>query len=93
MRNRQQIIKSYNRAESTKKGNQHSKAAQSGADRTEMIQVGDQLDHQCGAGQFGCHFVAMTAGIAESSVRKSPLLVEDLQDVPALLDEISREAS
>ena len=80
-------------AEATKAENLLNIARATGAERTEMVHVGDQLDDQNGAEQFGCHFVAMTAGIAESSVRKSPLLVEDLQDLPALLDEISREAS
>jgi len=80
-------------AEATKAENLKSIARSTGVERTEMVHVGDQLDDQSGAEQFGCHFVAMTAGIAESSVRKSPLLVEDLQDLPALLDEISREAS
>jgi len=80
-------------AEATKAENLLSIARATGAERTEMVHVGDQLDDQSGAHQFGCHFVAMTAGIAESPVRKSPLLVEDLRDLPALLDEISREAS
>jgi len=80
-------------AEATKAENLKSIARTTGVERTEMVHVGDQLDDQSGAEQFGCHFVAMTAGITESSVRKSPLRVEDLQDLPALLDEISREAS
>ena len=80
-------------AEATKAENLKTIARSTGVERTEMVHVGDQLDDQSGAEQFGCHFVAMTAGIAESSVRKSSLLVEDLQDLPALLDEISREAS
>jgi phosphoglycolate phosphatase-like HAD superfamily hydrolase len=60
--------------------------------RTEVVHVGDQLDDQRGAHQFGCHFVAMTAGKTDSAVRTSPLLVEDLRDLPALLHGISREA-
>jgi len=80
-------------AEAAKAENLLSIARATGAERTEMVHVGDQLDDQDGAHQFGCHFVAMTAGIADSPVRKSPLLVEDLRDLPALLDEISREAS
>ena len=80
-------------AEATKAENLMNIARDSGTERTEMVHVGDQLDDQSGAEQFGCHFVAMTAGRSDSSVRKSPLLVEDLRDLPPLLDKISREAS
>ncbi len=80
-------------AEATKAENLLSIATACGADRTEMVHVGDQLDDQRGAAQFGCHFVAMTAGRADSAVRNSPLCVEDLRDLPAILDRISREAS
>ena len=80
-------------AESTKAENLQSIAAQSGVDRTEIIHVGDQLDDQGGAETFGCYFIAMTAGNAKSPVRNSPLLVEDLRDLPALLDRISMERS
>ena len=80
-------------AEATKAENLQSIARALGAACTEMVHVGDQLDDQHGAEQFGCHFVAMTAGITESPVRSYPLLVEDLRDLPALLDEIYREVS
>ncbi len=93
LRNWDHFFKAVYGAESTKTENLQSIAAQSGADRTEMIHVGDQLDDQAGAEKFGCHFVAMTAGLAESPVRNSPLLVEDLRELPALLDRISMETS
>ena len=80
-------------AEASKAENLLSIAKESGTDRTEMVHVGDQLDDQSGAELFGCHFVAMTAGRADSAVRSNPLIVEDLQNLPALLDGISREAS
>jgi len=80
-------------AESSKAENLLSIAKEFGTDRTEMVHVGDQLDDQSGAEQFGCHFVAMTAGNAKSAVRNSPLFVEDLRDLPILLDRISMETS
>ena len=80
-------------AEASKAENLLSIAKKFGTERTEMVHVGDQLDDQRGAELFGCHFVAMTAGIAKSTVRKSPQRVDDLRDLPALLDGISREAS
>ena len=93
LRNWEHFFQAVYGAESTKTENLQSIAAQSGADRTEMIHVGDQLDDQGGAEEFGCRFIAMTAGNARSPVRNSPLLVEDLRDLPALLDRISMERS
>ena len=93
LRNWDHFFQAVYGAESTKTENLQSIATQSGADRTEIIHVGDQLDDQGGAEEFGCRFIAMTAGIARSPVRNSPLLVEDLRDLPALLDRISMERS
>lgn len=93
LRNWDHFFRAVYGAESTKAENLRSIAAQSGADRTEMIHVGDQLDDQVGAEKFGCRFIAMTAGIARSPVKNSPLLVEDLRQLPALLDRISLETS
>lgn len=80
-------------SESSKAENLQSIAAQSGADRNEIVHVGDQLDDQVGAKEFGCRFVAMTAGIVKSPVRDCPLLVKDLRELPTLLDKISMETS
>jgi phosphoglycolate phosphatase-like HAD superfamily hydrolase len=93
LRNWDQYFQAAYGAEATKAENLQSIARASGSACTEMVHVGDQLDDQNGAKHFGCHFVAMTAGIAASPVRKNPLIVEDLRDLPALLDNISREAS
>ena len=92
LRNWAHLFRAVYGAEATKAENLMSIAKTSAAERHEMVHVGDQLDDQSGAEQFGCHFVAMTSGIAESAVRKNPLLVEDLRDLPALLNKISREA-
>ena len=93
LRNWDHFFHSVYGAEATKAENLLSIAKASGAECTEMVHVGDQLDDQRGAEQFGCHFVAMTAGMAKSTVRNSPLRIKDLRDLPALLDGISREAS
>lgn len=68
-------------------------ALESGAARHEMVHVGDQRDDWRGAEQFGCHFVAMAIRDCVSPVRESPLLIEDLHDLPELVKQISREAS
>ena len=93
LRNWGQYFQAAYGAEATKAENLMSIATAYRIDRTEIVHVGDQLDDQRGAAQFGCHFVAMTAGRADSAVRNSPLCIEDLRDLPALLDRISREAS
>jgi phosphoglycolate phosphatase-like HAD superfamily hydrolase len=80
-------------AEASKTDNLVSIARESGAARHEIVHVGDQPDDRRGAEQFGCHFVAMTGGRAVSTVSESPLLIEDLRELPALFIRISREAS
>jgi phosphoglycolate phosphatase-like HAD superfamily hydrolase len=80
-------------SEASKFVNLRSIALEAGADRTEMVHVGDQPDDLRGAKQFGCHFVAMVAGKAGSAIRGCPLLVEDLRELPALLTRLSRKAS
>jgi phosphoglycolate phosphatase len=68
-------------------------ALDSGTAPHEMVHVGDQRDDWQGAEQFGCHFVAMAIRDCESPVRESPLLIEDLHELPGLVAQISREAS
>jgi phosphoglycolate phosphatase-like HAD superfamily hydrolase len=80
-------------AEGSKADNLNRVALESGATRRQIVHVGDQRDDWRGAELFGCHFVAMAAKLSESTVRESPLLVEDLRDLPALITQISREAS
>ncbi|MDX2479010.1 MAG: HAD hydrolase-like protein [Desulfuromusa sp.] len=58
----------------------------------EIVHIGDQVDDQQGAEQFGCHFVAMSAGWAESHISDWPLRVEDLRELPALLTRINQES-
>lgn len=93
LRNWDHFFRAVYGAESTKAKNLMQIARTSGTDRSEMVHVGDQLDDRHGAQQFGCHFVAMTAGNTRSAVRNSSLFVEDLRQLPDLLDDISREAS
>lgn len=78
-------------AEGTKAGNLKSIALKSGAGRHEMVHVGDQPDDWRGADEFGCHFVAMAVPCSESTVRESPLLIEDLRDLPALVVKLSHQ--
>ena len=66
---------------------------ESGATQLEIIHVGDQSDDWLGAEEFGCHFVAMAAACTVSTVKESPLLIEDLRDLPALIGRLSREVS
>jgi phosphoglycolate phosphatase len=92
LRNWENLFQAVYGSEASKAENLLSIVMESGANKAEVVHVGDQLDDQIGAEQFGCHFVAMTAGNAESAVRKSALVVDDLRDLPALLDGLSREA-
>lgn len=80
-------------AEGSKAANLESVSLASGAARHEIVHVGDQPDDWRGAEQFGCHFVAMAVACTVSAVRESPLLVEDLRDLPAMVVKISRGAS
>ena len=80
-------------AEGSKADNLQSIALEAGATRHEMVHIGDQPDDWRGAEQFGCHFVAMAAQCTISEVRESPLLVEDLRELPPLISKISRGAS
>ena len=80
-------------AEGSKAENLKSIARMSGTARQEIVHVGDQTDDWRGAEQFGCHFVGMAVKNSDSTVTESPLLIEDLRDLPALLAKISREAS
>ena len=80
-------------AEGSKADNLRRIALEVGADSHEIVHVGDQPDDRRGAEQFGCHFVAMTAGNIDSAVRGWPLRVEDLRELPTLFSRLSREAS
>jgi phosphoglycolate phosphatase len=80
-------------AEASKADNLRSIALETGKGRQEIVHVGDQPDDRRGAGQFGCYFVAMAAGNADSAVRDWPLRVDDLRELPALLNRLSLEAS
>ena len=78
-------------AEASKADNLRSIALESGTAMDAIVHVGDQLDDRRGAEQCNCHFVAMVASNCESAVRESPLLVEDLRELPALFTRISQE--
>jgi phosphoglycolate phosphatase-like HAD superfamily hydrolase len=78
-------------AEGSKADNLKNIAQGSGAARHEMIHIGDQPDDWQGAEQFGCHFVAMAVPCTVSTIRESPLLIEDLRELPALVTKISNE--
>jgi len=80
-------------AEGLKAENLKSIAMESGATQLEIVHVGDQSDDWLGAKEFGCHFVAMVAACTVSTVKESPLLIEDLRDLPALIERLSREVS
>ena len=80
-------------AEGLKAENLERMALESGATQLEIVHVGDQLDDWLGAEEFGCHFVGMAVASALSTVKESPLLVENLRDLPALIANLSREES
>jgi phosphoglycolate phosphatase-like HAD superfamily hydrolase len=80
-------------AEASKADNLRRIALEAGADRSEMVLVGDQTDDLRGAEQFGCHFVAVAAGSTDSGLREWPLRVEDLRELPTLLTRMSWEVS
>jgi phosphoglycolate phosphatase-like HAD superfamily hydrolase len=89
LRNWAHIFQAAYGAEGTKAGNLKSIALKSGAARHEIVHVGDQPDDWRGAEEFGCHFVAMAVAPSDSAVRESPLLIEDLRELPALIDKLS----
>jgi phosphoglycolate phosphatase-like HAD superfamily hydrolase len=80
-------------AEASKADNLRKASRDSGAARHEIVHVGDQLDDLRGAEQFGCHFVAMFARGALSTVKETPLHLEDLRSLPGLLDRLAGESS
>jgi phosphoglycolate phosphatase len=78
-------------AEASKADNLRSLANESETTMNEIVHVGDQTDDRRGAEQFGCHFVAMADACTVSTVRESPLLVENLRALPTLITRLSRE--
>ncbi len=80
-------------AEASKADNLRSIALESDAAMNEIVHVGDQPDDLRGAEQCNCHFVAMAAGNVVPVIRKSPLLVEDLRELPTLFNRISQETA
>ena len=78
-------------AEAGKADNLLAIARATGAEPGEIVHVGDQLDDQRGAEQVGCHFVAMLADRAASSIAEAALSIEDLRDLPSLITKISGE--
>lgn len=80
-------------AETSKADNLRSIALESDVAMNEIAHVGDQPDDLRGAEQCNCHFVAMAAGNVVPLIRKSPLLVEDLLELPAIFTKISQKTS
>ena len=80
-------------AEASKADNLRSIALESDVAMNEIVHVGDQPDDLRGAEQCNCHFVAMAAGNVGPVIRRSSLLVEDLQELPALFTRIAQETS
>ncbi|MEN8688312.1 MAG: HAD family hydrolase [Desulfuromonadales bacterium] len=78
-------------AEAAKADNLLAIAMATGAEPGEIVHVGDQLDDQRAAEQIGCHFVAMLADRAASSITEAALVIEDLREMPALITKISGE--
>jgi phosphoglycolate phosphatase-like HAD superfamily hydrolase len=79
-------------AEGSKADNLKGIARESGVTRHEMVHIGDQPDDRRGAELFGCHFVAMAVPCSVSPIRESPLLIEDLRELPVLVARLSRDA-
>lgn len=92
LRNWDRLFRAVYGAEAAKAANLETIARETGAGRGEMVHVGDQPDDRRGAEEFGCHFVAMTAGRAESTVSDWPLLIKDLRELPALLNTMTQES-
>lgn len=80
-------------AEGLKADNLKRIALESGATQLEIVHVGDQPDDRLGAEEFGCHFVAMAVACTASTIRESPLIIDDLRDLPALIARLSSEVS
>lgn len=78
-------------AEAAKADNLMAIARATGAEPGEIVHVGDQLDDQRGAEQVGCHFVAMLADRAASSITEASLVIQDLRELPSLITKISGE--
>jgi phosphoglycolate phosphatase-like HAD superfamily hydrolase len=93
LRNWAHLFQAAYGAEASKKDNLMNIALQTGAARHEIVHVGDQPDDWRGAEQFGCHFVAMAVKRSESTVKESPLLIEDLRKLPALVNQLSRDVT
>ena len=92
LRNWDNIFQAAYGAEDPKADNLIQIARQTGATPGEIVHVGDQLDDQRGAEQSGCHFIAMLADRAASSITDAALFIEDLRQLPPLLKRIFGEA-
>jgi phosphoglycolate phosphatase-like HAD superfamily hydrolase len=91
LRSWEQIFQRAYGAEAAKADNLLAIARETGVEPCEIVHVGDQLDDQRGAEQIGCHFVAMLADRAASSITEASLFIEDLRDLPSLITKISGE--
>ena len=79
-------------AEASKADNLRSIALKSDVAMHEIVHVGDQPDDLRGAELCNSHFIAMVAGNVDPKIRKARFLVEDLQELPALINRISQES-